>query len=372
MTRDGSGFSVLLGLGNGAFAPARENSVRAEELVARDFNRDGKMDLAVASSSYVHILFGDGEGNFDVSTNIPVAVDTPERIDAADLNSDGHLDLSLGSCFLFSQGDGGFDAPYYFQIGQEEFRIADVNSDGSPDLIYALHNGTFRDSFCVATNWGGGQFLDRRYFGTTNSQTHPMLETGDLDGDLKPDVFVLSSETPWLDNSAAVWLNKGDGTFRYANDYRLDFPVKQIAFADFNLDGRTDAIVQGGSVARILYGYGDGSFTIGEPMPITGALAIGDFDRNGTPDIIYADSANTSVSVMLNEVSLAFGIAPTPGCHQITWPNIPGYILEYTTNLAVSGSWVPFPDPPVVVDGRHGVVDCAAGHCRFYRLRKTP
>ena len=65
-------------------------------LVAGDFNRDGKLDLAVAraGANAVVILSGHGAGTFTVGPDIAVGT-TPFSLTAADLDGDGTLDLAV-------------------------------------------------------------------------------------------------------------------------------------------------------------------------------------------------------------------------------------------------------------------------------------
>jgi hypothetical protein len=62
-----------------------------------DFNRDGKLDLAVVSAynNFVQVLIGKGDGTFQAPANYPAV--TPGFVATADLNQDGKLDLVIGN-----------------------------------------------------------------------------------------------------------------------------------------------------------------------------------------------------------------------------------------------------------------------------------
>jgi hypothetical protein len=60
------GFQVLLNTGSGAFYPSGFSPLLpgAQDLVARDFNGDGKADLAVLTRTDMLIYLGKGDGTF--------------------------------------------------------------------------------------------------------------------------------------------------------------------------------------------------------------------------------------------------------------------------------------------------------------------
>ena len=64
----------------------------------RDFNDDGKLDLAVANqgSDTVSILMGTGTGSFGAKTDFGTGI-TPVSVAAGDFNGDGKLDLVVAN-----------------------------------------------------------------------------------------------------------------------------------------------------------------------------------------------------------------------------------------------------------------------------------
>ena len=118
------------------------------------------------------------------------------------------------------------------------------------------------------------------------------ITTGDFNGDGFTDAAVTSSGT----NAVSILLGTGDGNFKPAVNYSVGaYPVAIVA-GDFNHDGHLDLAVlnnnpnkvgTGGSIS-ILTGQGDGTFVAGATYAVgylPTALAVGDFDGDGNPDL---------------------------------------------------------------------------------------
>jgi hypothetical protein len=145
---------VLLGTGAGTFVtPAKtlglSGSGRA--IASGDFNRDGKVDLAVtvtASSGYdLKVLKGNGDGTFDATPlatfNFASTGNLPEWLAVADMDGDGRLDVATvvfaSDAVLMWRGDGagGFSGPIIWGTADQAqaVSVADVNGDGLPDMV---------------------------------------------------------------------------------------------------------------------------------------------------------------------------------------------------------------------------------------------
>ncbi len=129
---------------------------RPEAVFVADFNRDGRLDLAVANDAgsaqdTLTVLFGDGSGLFPTSVTLPlVAADEPVSLTGADFDGDGDVDLAAGlfgsdTVAVFEWDHAALPAPRFLdtpdRIPAPDLTLfaaaADLNRDGKTDLAVA-------------------------------------------------------------------------------------------------------------------------------------------------------------------------------------------------------------------------------------------
>ncbi len=145
--------TVLLCNGDGTFrtlSPFSTVGGGANGMVVGDFNRDGKLDLAVgtsdSSSDRLRLFMGLGDGTFATGTDYAVPTGVFSLV-AGDLNGDGILDLLAVGTYgtpinndqvaLFpGNGDGTLNTPSFFTVGNlpGQAVIGDFNLDGKMDF----------------------------------------------------------------------------------------------------------------------------------------------------------------------------------------------------------------------------------------------
>lgn len=191
----------------------------------------------------------------------------------ADIDGDGLTDIFVANdsvrAFLFhNRGDGTFD-----EIGLESgvalrddgFGIAgmgcdfrDFDNDGKPDIIVS---GIIHDSFLLFRNLGKRSLFEDFGLGSglvmaTRQFTGWSLGMYDLDNDGWKDLFFGLSHLSQIDRSAGtdaalpnrVFRNLGGQRFEDVSaatgpDFQLPAMHRGVAFADFDNDGRIDAVV---------------------------------------------------------------------------------------------------------------------------------
>lgn len=384
------GVNMLFGAGGGTFSAPTNYTANSSSgvLAIGDFNNDGKLDFVASDSYGGSLLLNSGTGSFIRSNFVWNSSYYSYGAAVSDFNGDGKPDLSLatqsGPYFIvtaFGKGDGSLsNETYYNYIGvsaSTDIAAGDINGDGKSDLVVSLkyYQSGVSNSVCILTNRGDGIFGVLRYYTGGIGDSHPSIRLDDFNDDGKLDMAVLNANA----KTVTTRLNIGQGNFGTPSDYALGFSPTSIASGDFNGDGKIDLIIRGGSTARVMLGSGDGSFALMPPMVVPadlgfyhGTIAVGDFNGDGLPDLVFTSYNNNSVAILFNQTAPTLEITPMAGYNQIVWlANLGvGYSLEYTTNLSALVSWQLFPYPPVTLGSQKAVADWATGEQRFYRLRK--
>jgi hypothetical protein len=292
----GEGAQVLLGTGGGNFQNGQSITLQhaAGSLVLADMNGDGKADLVASAGpppydplwTEVSVLLGSGNGTFAPHSHVSI----PEGVSGVmvgDINRDGHPDLAIlqGGEYqisvAFNLGNATFAAPLAWATADtaSSFGIGPLRKPGLIDMVVA---GNFGDFLSVLLNEGHGTFEDGAHIAM--SAPPGPFASADFNADGSTDLAVL------IPSGVSIYENsgKGYGPFTQIGSYTLTNP-NWIVTADFNKDGKPDLAVSlaGGGVA-ILLGVGGGQFA----APVTlssGAssmIAVGDFNEDGKVDIV--------------------------------------------------------------------------------------
>ena len=264
-------------------------------VVSGDFNKDGKLDFAVFgytsfdsfATTELDVFLGSGDGTFKQLAPQTFAALTsafPQQLIAGDFNHDGKLDLLIGYNansgwvtsgddldLLTGNGDGAFQTPTTLMPHFGPVAVADLNHDGYLDLIQSRDpEANVTDSALTAAGGayiataatvylGGpnGMFTkNATYFGpgVQIPSFSPAL-VGDFNGDGKFDIAIpydqSTEQRPW-ERRLQIFQGNGDGSFSVSGiPYQLPAYDSPMIGGDYRGLGVTDLLDLVGATSSI-------------------------------------------------------------------------------------------------------------------------
>jgi len=255
----------------------------AARMEVADFNGDGVDDFFVPDGGLDAPPFPGGQNKLvlsapggklvDATGQLPQQPTFTHNAAAADVDGDGDVDLFLannwtwndpviGPQILLNDGQGRFTIgqgrlPPYITDLQQTFwscgKFADVNGDGSPDLLLG-DTGDYENEATVLLNNGAGFFspLPNALPAKPWSKTDHLydFQPAYIDGDAHIDLFLAYTRYDYRGQYIQVCINRGDGTFRDETALRLpqadnyDPWIFDLLLRDMDLDGDEDLIAR--------------------------------------------------------------------------------------------------------------------------------
>ena len=205
-------------------------------------------------------MLGNGDGTFAVSSAPVNGLGT--ILFSGDFNRDGKQDLLAGGFELLGNGDGTFTVGISIPaVGV----TSDFDGDGISDLAAQLFNGGGRNpiTFFGETYFGSADGTWNQNGTISGFTTQGNLVAADFDGDGKLDIFGPGSLFPSAAGQllGGLFLGSGDGNFTQA--------ASGFGFLGYTSTG----------------------------FPFPDRAAVGDIDRNGSPDVAIADGKGVLVAL---------------------------------------------------------------------------
>jgi uncharacterized protein (TIGR03437 family) len=263
--------------------PCRNDAARASFLAAAVFLLASPM--ARAQSGYL---------------TYPTGI-SPQGVTAADLNGDGLPDLVIANSgsdtltLLLNSASGGFTSlppislpqttPTSANFAPQMTIAADLNRDGKIDLVVLGYGGLL-----VLLGNGDGTFQPPL---TIPNLTAYTVQVADLNGDGIPDLAVtvaIGGGFVPVGATLGILIGKGDGTFSQGNTYSLGFtPWAALTIGDFNRDGAPDVAVVSESAVTAFLNDGRANFkavvTGSEPWDFAPGIVAADLNGDGLLDL---------------------------------------------------------------------------------------
>ncbi|MEN3335607.1 MAG: hypothetical protein V7641_4972 [Blastocatellia bacterium] len=277
-------------------------------VLALDFNYDFKTDFAFAGAAGLRLWQQNDKGAFDDVTaraKLPAGVEKGAYVGAwaADLESDGDLDLILGAqtgppVVLRNNGDGTFTQLSLFNDISElrGFAWADLDGDGDADAALLDAQGRLT----VFSNERSGQFLARSL--PQSIAQVSAINIADLDNDGTLDLIVLerngtvlrlsdkSEGADWQVAELCRWQNAGSE------------PANQSArllIADLDNNGSLDLLVSGSLDGQIWLGNGTGGLQpLATSLPLARLYSVADVTDDGSLDLLGLSPGGQAVRLV--------------------------------------------------------------------------
>ena len=324
-----------------------------------DIDGDGKPDLIVVNRSInTFSILRNTSTNAQPSfaAKVDFATDsTPSAVAIGDLDGDGKPDIVITNMFTNkisiyknTATSGSINAA---SLGAKisfiadtvslptSVAIGDLDGDGKPDLAVV---NSFNNTVSVLKNIAAAGILDSTSFAAAVDFTTGLGPTcvalADMDGDGKLDLIVSNLNA----KSISVLRNKIASNSIDTTSFaaKIDFPVgtgpNALAIGDLNGDGKPDIAVanQGSNTVSILRNIANaGAFTTASlaakfDLSSSGAspyfVSIGNVDSDSLPDIVVTNLISNNVSVIKNNYTsgtlLASSFVPAVSFATNTYP----------------------------------------------------
>jgi hypothetical protein len=279
---------VLFGNGDGTFTQAATAAFPSEggtsefgpNVVAGDFNKDGKLDLAVDDGASIEVFLGNGLGAFTANGGY-ATVNNVGYLSGTDLDGDGNIDLYSGimragafggdqfeinqAYALMGNGDGTFRGAPEMPFVYTGTNLMDLNGDHVPDGVGL--NATLNSSNVSMTSYLGasnGSFTPRQTFQISpvtisgNPYQFQGLDSfglGDVTGSGRADLLYLPGSFIGPGGAPGYFIATGNGdgtfgtptfvtapTFAPSGDTDQTENLTDMFVADVNGDGKADLI----------------------------------------------------------------------------------------------------------------------------------
>ncbi len=282
--------AVFPNQGNGSLGSQILSDLGASDRIPRmeilDIDGDDSDEVLAlierSGNSRVAILESDGMGALTVAVSLTVT--SPQDMTILDRTGDGRLDIAVAEdtdIRVFDQDPGGNFNPLVLvdlAVNVVAIRSADVNGDGSPDIV-ALLGQFFSDwSLITLQSDGLGGFFEADRIMVPPSSNN--IQVADLNGDLQPDVI--------LGGPVLVVYHGTPTGFVESETHRGGSSAfaQSLEIVDLDLDQQLDIVASGigPSLSAMFYNSGAGTFSM---------------RRHGTPGF-FADGMDTMVGVDLD------------------------------------------------------------------------
>ena len=256
-------------------APIVTTLIDVKMVSAGDVNGDGKMDLILASRNALTVLPGLGNGTFGAQLDQSSLAQEPIDLRVADFNGDGRADVvalmpdisahggASGVFVFFGQANGSLSTGVQIDPSSTAGALAvgDLNGDGRADIVAGDRQGS---GTAVRIYLGNANGTFTAPAPISLASTYFVLGVADMNADGKADLVIGGADPATQITNLYVHLGAGTGAFQSPKAFPipngLTDGLTAMALADFDGDGKVDAIITRSQLSTFVIGAGDGTF----------------------------------------------------------------------------------------------------------------
>jgi hypothetical protein len=292
-----------------------EGHIQAYGAYGGDLNQDGWSDLVVVNEipADVRVFLNDTTGMYDNFTiySLPDGAN-PSTNEGADFDGNGIIDFAVGNTgndkvhVLKGDGTGNFQPQidfYSADVGIRGLAVMDLNGDGHDDIVTANRVG---NNLSLLLNSGSG------IFGTANNiEAGGSGETACAAADANEDGILDLFIGAYNSNELILMLGDGNGGLVYSDKVNAMGKPWMIAVGDINRDGHVDVVSANSTFHNIAISFGDGegglsqvvTYPVGD-FPL--AIDLGDIDGDEDLDLVTSSYTSSEWTIFENNGIGAF------------------------------------------------------------------
>jgi hypothetical protein len=251
-------------------------------------------ELGCQSSGGPRIFIRRNDGNQTFAPMPTINVSTfPHGLVLADVTNDGKVDIitSLGFGLGVLPGNGNltFGVPIVSTFRPYTFKMADFNRDGKLDVAMVLVSDSYTETIATALGNGNGTFQPiKTQTGSSvleNLGNSGDLEIADVNRDGTPDIVTFN----YASNDVSLFLVNADSSLPHHQRYGIGHTPQFGTLGDFDGDGRIDIAA---AIGLPPSGLEDAVVILHNIAPVTRRVPLADFDGDGKTDVsVYRPSS---------------------------------------------------------------------------------